>query len=61
MEDVMRKILILALATMLFAACSKPEETAPPAAEASAEASPAAEASPMAPAEMASPAASPSS
>jgi len=64
----MRKILVLALATLLFAACQKSEETAPPAApEASAapaEASPAAaeatpaaaEATPAAPAPAASPA-----
>ena len=68
----MRKILVLALATMLFgAACQKSEETAPPAAPeasaapaeaspAAAEASPAApEASPAAPAPATSPAATP--
>ena len=69
-EEAMRKILVLALATMLFgAACQQSEETAPPAAPeasaaapaeaspAAAEASPAApEASPAAPAPASSPA-----
>jgi hypothetical protein len=60
-EITMRKVLLLALVSMFFAAaaCSKSEETAAPAPEASASA--AAEASPAAapPAAEASPAASP--
>jgi hypothetical protein len=61
-EEAMRKVLLLALvALFLGAACSKSEETAPAAPEAS---PPAAEASPAAPApspggDMGSPAASP--
>lgn len=61
-EDAMRKILIVALATMLFAACQKTEEPTPPAAgpSAASEASPAApEGAPAAPGGAASGEASP--
>jgi hypothetical protein len=61
-EEAMRKVLLLVLVSMFFAAaaCSKSEETAPAAPEASASAaSEASPAAPASPAEMASPAASP--